>query len=153
MEKKYRNMSHNYKIITQAGRMMESYRLQEKIKNKPSQLITEGTIEKYDEDSLSSTIDSELISNDSTIFNNSEDDIVNTTNINLQNNINNQNFTLNDETFLEIMSYAVEHLSNKLYIANDKPQQYRSNITSDIRLFKKVIEDFKEDIRLRGDLY
>lgn len=30
MEKKYRNMSHNYKIITQAGKMIESYKLQKK---------------------------------------------------------------------------------------------------------------------------
>lgn len=102
---------------------------------------------------LSNTTDSELTSNDSTIFNNSENNIVNTTNINLQNNINNQNFILNNKTFLEIMSYAVGHLSNKLHMANDKPQQYRGDTMSDIRLFNKVIKEFKKDIKPKRDLY
>ena len=41
MENKYVNMSHNYKIMTQAGRITESSKMQQKIKNNPSKLKDE----------------------------------------------------------------------------------------------------------------
>ena len=48
MENKYINMSHNYKIITQAGRITESRKMQQQIKGNPSQF--RGKVNKVAQD-------------------------------------------------------------------------------------------------------
>ena len=171
MENQYRNMSHNYKIITQAGRMAESEKLQQKGINNPSQLSIIESIEEYDENLFSSISNSELSSDDSTTFSDSDDEIVDvticdytknrnvsedrmfnstytqdTTTTSTQDNISNQEFRLTDETFLEILSCAKDYLSMKLSEVNDKSLKYRQDITKNIILFRQVIKEFTEDI-------
>lgn len=152
-------------------RVTEGKKLQQKVVNNPSQLSIIGRIEEYDENLFSSIPNSELSSDDSTTFSDSDDEIVDvticdytknrnvsgdrmfnstytqdTTTTSTQDNISNQEFRLTDETFLEILSYAKDYLSMKLSEVNDKSLKYRQDITKNIILFRQVIKEFTEDI-------
>ena len=124
---------------------------------------------------MSSTPNSELSSDYSITFSDDSEDVIsdisiydiaNTRNINsdkmlnssktqeienitAEQNIINQEFKITDETFLETMGYALNYFSNELLIANDKPQEYRQNLTKNVILFRQVIKDFEKDIEKR----
>ena len=152
-------------------RVTEGKKLQQKVVNNPSQLSIIGRIEEYDENLFSSIPNSELSSDDSTTFSDSDDEIVDvticdytknrnvsedrmfnstytqdTTTTSTQDNISNQEFRLTDETFLEILSCAKDYLSMKLSEVNDKSLKYGQDITKNIILFRHVIKEFTEDI-------
>ena len=141
-------------------RVTEGKKLQQKVVNNPSQLSIIGRIEEYDENLFSSIPNSELSSDDSTTFSDSDDEIVDvticdytknrnvsedrmfnstytqdTTTTSTQDNISNQEFRLTDETFLEILSCAKDYLSMKLSEVNDKSLKYGQDITKNIILF------------------
>ena len=150
-------------------RVTEGKKLQQKVVNNPSQLSIIGRIEEYDENLFSSIPNSELSSDDSTTFSDSDDEIVDvticdytknrnvsgdrmfnstytqdTTTTSTQDNISNQEFRLTDETFLEILSCAKDYLSMKLSEVNDKSLKYRQDIT-------KFTEDIhKKDVKVEN---